>query len=681
MRVLQINATWGVGSTGLIMRDIGQALTSAGGEAYFAYQTAAEPPANGYRVGNTPDHKRHALLCRVFGGQGFYSRHATKNLCRYIDQISPDVVHLHNLHSNYVHLTRLLAHLARRDIPTVITMHDCWFFTGKCFHYVDVGCDKFKRDCGNCPKKSEAPASAIFDRSRRDLNRKIKALSGIPRLYLVGCSDWVCDEARQSRLSACDIRRIYNGVDTSVFTPRDDAKTKAEYGLDGKQIIMGMANKWFKKANRPLLQKMTDSLPEDRVLVIVGCNDRQRQELAAYGDRVRAVGFIRDRDELARVYSMADVFVNPTHADTLPTVNMESICSGTPVITYDVGGGPELVDENTGVIVPEWDISAIMQAVEDVLSRDMPVCSDAVRDRFDKTKCYAKYVELYRTICGDTDTNTNNEESITMNGYTPDEQLVKLQEKMLEILKEVIRLCEKHDLRYALAYGTLLGAVRHHGYIPWDDDVDIVMPRGDFEKFKAIAVTELSEPYFFQDYSTDDEYPSCVAKVRDSSTTLVENGYRNLKRMNHGIWVDIFVADCYKPGRRARMHQTLARVFRRLLLERAAPSKGLMGGICRLLPRRWMFGQHERHLKKMGKGTEDTCLVYNDIFPTDTLTDTVMMDFEGIQARVPREYDRLLTSLYGDYMELPPESDRVPRHMTEIMSVDTSYREFFQENV
>ena len=402
MRVLQINATWGVGSTGLIMRDIGQALTSVGGEAYFAYQTAAEPPANGYRVGNTPDHKRHALLCRAFGGQGFYSRHATKNLCRYIDQISPDVVHLHNLHSNYVHLTRLLAHLARRDIPTVITMHDCWFFTGKCFHYVDVGCDKFKRDCGNCPKKSAPPASMLFDRSKRDLNRKIEALTAIPRLYLVGCSDWICNEACQSRLSACDIRRIYNGVDVSVFTPRDNAKTKTEYGLDGKKIIMGMANKWLLPANRPLLEETVGSLSEDRVLVIVGCNDRQRQALAAYGDRVRAVGFIRDRDELARVYSMADVFVNPTHADTLPTVNMESICAGTPVITYDVGGAPELVDADTGTVVPEGDVPAVLRAIDEILSRDMPACSDTGKARFDKVKCYGKYIDLYREICGDT---------------------------------------------------------------------------------------------------------------------------------------------------------------------------------------------------------------------------------------------------------------------------------------
>ena len=399
MKVLQINATYGVGSTGLIVRDIGQALASAGHEAYFAYQSAPEPPVNGYRVGNVADHKRHALLARLFGGQGFYSRRATAKLCRYIDRVSPDVVHLHNLHSNYVHLTRLLSHLARRDIPTVITMHDCWFFTGKCFHYADVGCDKFRHSCGNCPKKGAPPASLLFDRSARDLQRKIEALTAIPRLYLVGCSDWICDEARSGRLSACDVRRIYNGVDTSVFAPRDRAALKAEQGLAGKQVILGMANKWLQPANRPLLDAVVSGMPESRVLCLVGCTDKQKQELATLGDRVRATGFVSDRDEMARLYAMADVFVNPTRADTLPTVNMESICAGTPVVTYAVGGSPELIDADTGTVVPEGDVPAVLQAIEEILSQDTPTCSATGKARFDKNECYGAYVDLYRTVC------------------------------------------------------------------------------------------------------------------------------------------------------------------------------------------------------------------------------------------------------------------------------------------
>ncbi len=401
MKVLQINATYGVGSTGLIMRDIGNALTSSGHEAYFAYQTAVAPPEKGYRVGSAFDRKRHALLCRIFGGQGFYSRRATGKLCRYIDEVSPDVVHLHNLHSNYVHLTKLLAYLAERDIPTVITMHDCWFFTGKCFHYVDVGCERYRSACGNCPKKKEAPASLIFDRSSRDLDRKISALKAIPRLYLVGCSDWICGEARGSRLAGCDIRRIYNGVDVSVFSPTDGAQTRVAYSLGEKKVILGMANKWLSDANGQLVRDVCASLPHDRVLCIIGCTEEQKKRLEPYGDRVRAIGYVSDRLELARLYAAADVFVNPTRADTLPTVNMESICAGTPVVTYDVGGSPELIDPQTGAVVPEGDVSGMIHAIDTVLAEEMIDCARTGKERFDKTKCYEQYIDLYRMICTD----------------------------------------------------------------------------------------------------------------------------------------------------------------------------------------------------------------------------------------------------------------------------------------
>lgn len=247
---------------------------------------------------------------------------------------------------------------------------------------------------------------------------------------------------------------------------------------------------------------------------------------------------------------------------------------------------------------------------------------------------------------------------------------------MLEILKVTVELCEKHNLRYVLAYGTLLGAVRHRGFIPWDDDMDIVMPRDDFEKFKEIAIKELPNPYFFQDYTTDEEYPSTIVKVRDSSTTFVENGYRHLKKMNHGIWVDIFIADYYKPRRMAKLHHTTARIFKRLLLKRVDAGKNLLSTFCRILPRRWMFKQCDHQLKKMGYKTQEKCLILNGIYDVSIFNDTIPAQFEGIKVRIPREYDKLLTQMYGNYMQLPPENDRVPRHMTEIISIDIPYQEF-----
>ena len=135
MKILQINATYGYGSTGLIIKDIGDAVTTSGNEALFAYQSGCAPKDISYVVGNLFDWKLHALFCRLFGKQGYYSSFATKRFIKHLDKTRPDILHLHNLHSNFINLNMLLDYLGKKDIPTVITMHDCWYFTGKCFHY------------------------------------------------------------------------------------------------------------------------------------------------------------------------------------------------------------------------------------------------------------------------------------------------------------------------------------------------------------------------------------------------------------------------------------------------------------------------------------------------------------------------------------------------------------------
>ena len=400
MKVLQINATYGYGSTGLIMKDIGEALEASGHEAYFAYQSCNTSPKNGYAVGNILDHKAHALLCRVFGKQGYYSLIATHKLLKHIDKVKPDIVHLHNLHSNFVHLNLLLDYLAKNDIPTVITMHDCWYFTGKCFHYVDVKCDRFTKSCGNCPKKKAPPASLIFDSSARVLADRKKHLSAIPRLRIIGCSDWICREAQRGFMSDFDICTIRNGVDTDVFCEMDKPTLKREMGLDAKFVIMGMANKWLLPTNSAALEKVICSLTDDERMMIVGCNESQLESLKHYGDKVLPIGFIRDREKLASYYATSDVFVNVTHADTLPTVNMESICCGTPVITYDSCGSPELVLDGCGHIVRENDVEHLIEKIHSVKNNPFTNVSEIGKKDFDKKQCYANYVDLYCDMVG-----------------------------------------------------------------------------------------------------------------------------------------------------------------------------------------------------------------------------------------------------------------------------------------
>lgn len=395
MRVLQINAVYGHLSTGIIMKDIGRTIVEHGHEAFFAYQSTNEDVENGYCIGNKFDWKMHAVLSRLSGKQSYHSKVATYKFLKYIDEIKPDVVHLHNLHSNYTHLNILLDYLAKKDIATVITMHDCWYFTGKCFHYIDYKCDGFKSGCGNCPKKKISPPSWFFDFSKSIFKDRKKYLLAIPRLKIVGCSEWICNEARKGFLRDADLVAIWNGVDTSVFKPHNKNELKKKYQCEDKYVVLGMANKWLLPQNKELLEKTIEQSGENELLVLVGCDKTQLRNLERFGNKVKTVGFIADREELAEYYSMADVFVNPTHADTLPTVNMESICCGTPVVTYDVCGSTELVLEGCGTIVPENDVEGMINAFKNITSTD---CALIGSKAFDRQISYNKYVDVYEEL-------------------------------------------------------------------------------------------------------------------------------------------------------------------------------------------------------------------------------------------------------------------------------------------
>lgn len=396
MNVLQINAVYGEKSTGTIMADIGSMIEESGNHAFYAYQKTNQPVQNGYRVGNPFDWKIHALLARLFGGQGFYSSFATKKLIQQIEKDKIDVIHLHNLHSNFVNVDMLLKYIAKKDIATVITMHDCWWFTGKCFHYVDCGCDRFMTGCGKCPKRKVPPKSVFFDTSAKHWADKKKRLLAIPRLKIVGCSKWICDEAKKGFLKDYDIAQVHNGIDTSIFKPYDTKDLKERLNVGDDFLVLGMANKWLDKRNAEVMRLVYEA--KDVRIVLVGCTEEQKMQLASEFPRIISIGYVSGREELAMYYNMADVFVNLTHADTLPTVNMESICCGTPVITYDSCGSPELVDSETGIVVPEDDARGILSAIEQVRNQHYPNCREVGKNKFDRNITYERYVNIYTDI-------------------------------------------------------------------------------------------------------------------------------------------------------------------------------------------------------------------------------------------------------------------------------------------
>jgi len=397
MKVLEINSVYSKGSTGLIVKDIGELLKKEGYEVRYAY-ASKKCNDEDYQIGSFIDWKIHALYTRITGKQGWGSKRTTKRFLSYMNSEKPDIVHLHNLHSNYINLPMLLHFLAENNITTVITLHDCWFFTGKCCHFTSVKCNKWKGKCGNCPKLKETPKSLIFDSTTKVIEEKTKLFHEIKNLTVVGCSKWISSLARESCVfHNCNIIQIYNGIDTNIFYPRNQRMCKEKIEVSSNFVILGMANKWLDERNNNLFNECVRALNNDELLILVGCNQRQLKVLKRYNN-VKAIPFIYDRNKLAEYYNAADVFVNPTFEDTLPTVNMESICCGTPVITYDSCGSGELILDGFGKKIQVGDWLAINKAIKTAKIERHRISCEHSRNFFDSKIVYKKYVELFCNI-------------------------------------------------------------------------------------------------------------------------------------------------------------------------------------------------------------------------------------------------------------------------------------------
>jgi glycosyltransferase involved in cell wall biosynthesis len=211
----------------------------------------------------------------------------------------------------------------------------------------------------------------------------------------VGCSNWIANESKKSLLKNADVKVVYNGVDTSIFTPHEN-NFKEKYNLNKGFTILGFANKWCLDINKDATKKIIqDNMDAD--IVIIGCTKEQEEMFESYKN-VTCIGYVNDRQELSDIYASSDVFVNLTHADTLPTVNMESICCGIPVITYNCCGSPELVDSDSGYVVEENDINSLLLRIKQIKENPLHFDVKEKQKKFDKDTCYNKYLDIYNSI-------------------------------------------------------------------------------------------------------------------------------------------------------------------------------------------------------------------------------------------------------------------------------------------
>ena len=390
MKVLQINATYGRGSTGRNVQEQHEYYLSKGVDSYVAYAIVGEKNERVFRIGNTIDHKAHALLSRLTGRQGKYSYLATRKHLKRIDEIAPDVVHLHNLHSNYIHLPSLLKYLAKKDIATVLTLHDFWFFTGRCYHYLYDGCDKYQTECGKCPylKRNHS----IFDFSKKDFLLRKRLFSQIKKLGIVGVSKWCIEEAESGFFKDFGEKTyIHNWVDGSIFYPR-------ETEVKQHKTIVAVSQGWSAEKGLPQAIALADELGDEAELLLIGKMDRD----AILPKNVRAVGYVGDINVLAKYYSEADCFVNFSTVETFGKVVIEAMACGTPAVVFSSTALKELVEGECGKAVNAGDTLAMAQAVREILEKGKSYykenCLLAVKERFAYQGQVEKYLDFYRRV-------------------------------------------------------------------------------------------------------------------------------------------------------------------------------------------------------------------------------------------------------------------------------------------
>lgn len=388
------------GSTGTIMKGIGESAESNDFCCYYAYP--------GTQL-NKPRESNDIIICSAImrkvaekigyytGLKGGWLFFETKRLMKRIDEIKPEIIHLHNLHDTYVHLPLLFNYIKKHKVPIVWTLHDSWAFTGHCPYFTMAKCEKWKIGCHDCPNYRDYPSS-FFDNSKRMWKLKKKWFTGVENMTIVTPSQWLADLVKQSFLGEYPVRVIHNGIDLAVFKPTpSDFREKYQIRKE-KKILLGVAFDWGIRKGLDVFVELSKRLaPEKYQIVLVGTDEQVDRQLPT---NIISIHRTQNQTELAEIYTAADVFVNPTREEVLGLVNIEANACGTPVITFNTGGSPECINEKSGMVIPYGDIDAMKESIEYICDNSSFSEKDCIARAasFDQKKKYKEYLDLYETI-------------------------------------------------------------------------------------------------------------------------------------------------------------------------------------------------------------------------------------------------------------------------------------------
>lgn len=395
MKVIEINILGSSGSTGRIVNGISKVLKVNGHEVIILYGYGKTD--DGIKIVSRLGYFLHKIFATLTGKQGCFSVLQTRKVIKKIDKIKPDIVHMHNIHGNYINYKILFKYLKDKDIQVVWTLHDCWAFTGKCVYFDLIGCDKWKTCCENCPQLKEYPKS-IIDSTYSQFFSKKKSICSLKNLTIVTPSIWLKDLVLQSYLSKYNVCVINNGINLDLFKPIQ-SNLRVKFSITNKFVILGVASEWTSRKGFSDFIKLSKMLNDECVIILIGLDAKVIKNLPS---NIIGVERTESINQLCQFYTTANVLFNPTMEDNYPTVNLEAMACGTPIICYNTGGCIEQIPNICGRIINQNAVNDALSIIIDMqigkIVFDKKDIVNYAKESFSETNSFTKYLELFENL-------------------------------------------------------------------------------------------------------------------------------------------------------------------------------------------------------------------------------------------------------------------------------------------
>ena len=399
MKIVEINGT-NYSSTGNIMLNIAEVARKNGHEVFTCSKNSRQSKKyinkNHIYIGSRFERILSELLSDITGKKDSFNIIGTKRFIKKLEEINPDLIHLHVMHDSFINYSLFFNYLIESKIPVVWTLHDCNPITGQCVYFDSIGCYKWKTGCCNCKQLHRYPKSLLFDNTFALWNKKKELFTKLNNLTIVTPSKWLANIVKESFLNNAKIKVINNGIDINVYK-YIESDFRKKNNLQNKKIVLGVGYIWNKRKGLDDFIKLASLLPQNYQIVLVGTNDEIDEKLP---DNILSIHRTYDKEELVKIYSSADVFVNPTYEDNFPTTNIESLACGTPVITYNTGGSPEIINDKCGSVVNKGDTESLKREIIRICNTKPFLKEDCINrsTQFDKNKKFKEYINLFNNL-------------------------------------------------------------------------------------------------------------------------------------------------------------------------------------------------------------------------------------------------------------------------------------------